>query len=194
MNAFQRFKNYWNRFIIAIILKLRKLRRCQICVRFANVSFSKIQFSTMFVVIQYDFDHNSMRQRWIFDIVDYLNNTHFVFQNEFSIVCFIYWIQMLLRCEIDRIANRMRNWISMSRFRNLIKSDSNSKNFKIFLKKIFESICRDNTMNIDWSKYFQFSISSQISFSFIYRCVCRCSTYSTYFINWYHFLNVRVFT
>ena len=141
MSAFQRFKNYWNRFIIAIVLRLSKLRRCQICVRFANVSLSKTQFSTMSAVVQYDFDHNSMRQRWIFDIVDYLNSTHSVLQNEFSIVCFTYWMQMLLRCEIDRIANRVRNWISMSRFRNLIRFDSNSKSFKVFFKKTFESIC-----------------------------------------------------
>ena len=63
----------------------------------------------MFAVVQYDFDHNSMRQRWIFDIVDYLDSTHSVLQNESSIVCFTYWVQMLLRCEIDRIANRVRD-------------------------------------------------------------------------------------
>ena len=149
MSAFQRFKNYWNRFIIAIVLKFRKLRRCQICVRFADVSFSKIQFSTISVVIQYDFDHNSMRQRWIFDIVDYLNSTHSVFQNELSIVCFTYWVQMLLRCEIDKIANRMRDWISMSRFRNLIRSDFNSKSFKVFFKKTFESTCNRMTLIVE---------------------------------------------
>ena len=56
-----------------------------------------------------DFHHNSMRTRSIFDIIDYLNNVHFVFQNKFSIVCFTYWVQMLLRCEIDEIAKRMQN-------------------------------------------------------------------------------------
>ena len=43
------------------------------------------------------FHHNSMRTRSIFDIIDYLNSAHFVLQNKFSIVCFTYWMQMLLQ-------------------------------------------------------------------------------------------------
>ena len=50
-----------------------------------------------------------MHTRSIFDIFDTLNSVHFVLQNEFSIVCFTYWMQMLLRCEIDEIAKRVRN-------------------------------------------------------------------------------------
>ena len=106
MNAFQRCKNNKNRFIIAIVLKFRKLRRCQICFRFV---FLKTQFFAKFASFQYDFDHNSMRQRRIFDIIDYLNNVHFVFQNKRLFVCFVYRMQMLSKCEIDKIAKRMRN-------------------------------------------------------------------------------------
>ena len=56
-----------------------------------------------------DFHHNSMRSRQIFEVIDYLNSAHFVLQNRFAIVCFTYWMQMLLRCEIDEIAKRVRN-------------------------------------------------------------------------------------
>ena len=45
MNAFQRRKNKKNRFIIAIILKFRKLRRCQFCVRFEFCNFIKFDFN-----------------------------------------------------------------------------------------------------------------------------------------------------
>ena len=76
--------------IIAIVLKLRRLRYCQICVRFAHVLLLKTQLFAMFAMFQYNFNHNSMRSRSIFKIVNYLNNVHFVFQNEFSIVCFNY--------------------------------------------------------------------------------------------------------
>ena len=50
-----------------------------------------------------------MRIRSIFDIIDYLNNVHFVFQIEFSFVYFIYSMQILLKYEIDKIAKRTRN-------------------------------------------------------------------------------------
>ena len=111
-------------------MKFRKLRRCQICVCFANVSFLKIQFSTMFAMFQYDFDHNFMRIRSIFDIFDYLNKIHFVFQYEILIVNFIYWMQMLLKCEIREIAKQWRD----VEFRNFIKCNSN---FEIVSKRIF---------------------------------------------------------
>ena len=78
-----------------------------------------------------------MRQRWIFDIIDYLNSVHSVLQNEFSIVCFIYWIQMLLRCEIDEIANRVRNHFAILSNLTLTLRILD----KVFFKKTFESTC-----------------------------------------------------
>ena len=50
-----------------------------------------------------------MRTRSIFDIVDYLDRAHFELQNELSFVYSTYWVQMLLRCEIDGIAERVRD-------------------------------------------------------------------------------------
>ena len=50
-----------------------------------------------------------MRTRSIFDIIDYLDSAHSVLQNKPSVVCFTYWVQMLLRCEIDEIAKRVRD-------------------------------------------------------------------------------------
>ena len=83
--------------------------RCFVREVSAKMSAEVTQFFAMSAVFQYDFDHNSMRQRRIFDIVDCLNSAHFVLQNESSIVCFTYWVQMLLRCEIDGIAKRVRD-------------------------------------------------------------------------------------
>ena len=57
-------------------------------ITFSSDSFLKIQFFAMFATFQCDFDHNSMRTRSIFDIIDYLNRIHFEFQNEFSFVYF----------------------------------------------------------------------------------------------------------
>ena len=50
-----------------------------------------------------------MRTRSIFDIFDYLNRAHFKLQNESLIVSFIYWVQILLTCEIDEVAEELRN-------------------------------------------------------------------------------------
>ena len=50
-----------------------------------------------------------MRTRSIFDIFGSLNSAHSVLQNEPSIVYFAYWVQVLLRCEIDGVAERVRN-------------------------------------------------------------------------------------
>ena len=78
-----------------------------------------------------------MRQRWIFDIIDYLNSVHSELQNESSIVCFTYWVQMLLRCEIDEIANRVRDHFAI-----LSNLDLTLRTFdKVFFKKTFESTC-----------------------------------------------------
>ena len=93
------------------------------------VSFWKIQFFAMFATFQCDFDHNFMRIRSIFDIFDYLNRIHFVFQYKFFIVNFVYWMQMLLKCEIREIAKQWRKL-----FRNFIKCNFN---FEIVLKRIF---------------------------------------------------------
>ena len=75
----------------------------------SNLCSSCFALLAMSAKQQCDFHHNSMRTRSIFDIFDSLSSAHFVLQNESSIVCFTYWVQMLLRCEIDEIAKRMRN-------------------------------------------------------------------------------------
>ena len=125
MNIIQRCRNNRNRLIIAIVVKLERLCCCQI------VLTQMIQFLAIFVKQWYDFHHNSMRSRWIFDVFD-LNKFHFKFQYEFSIVNFIYWMQMLLRCEINEIAKQWRN----VKLRNLIKFNSNFEILhEIFLKK-----------------------------------------------------------
>ena len=80
-------------------------------ITFSSDSFLKIQFFAMFATFQCDFDHNSMRIRSIFDIIDYLNRIHFEFQNEFSFIYFTQWMQMLLRCEIREIAKQWRKFI-----------------------------------------------------------------------------------
>ena len=87
-----------------------------------NVSL-KTQLFAMFAAFQCDFDHNSIRTRSIFDIVDFLNKVHFELQNELSFIYFTYWMQMLLRCEIAEIAKQLRN----VDFRNLIRCKSNSE-------------------------------------------------------------------
>ena len=91
-----------------------------------------VSFSTMFATFQCNFDHNSMRIRWIFDIIDCLNKIHFELQNEFSFIYFICWMYMLLKCEIVDIAKRLRN----VDFRNFIKFKFNFEvSHEIFLKK-----------------------------------------------------------
>ena len=55
------------------------------------------------------FHYNSMRTRWIFNIFDYLNRAHFKLQNEPLIVSFTYWVQILLSCEIDEVAEELRD-------------------------------------------------------------------------------------
>ena len=82
-----------------------------------------VQFFAIFATFQCDFDHNLMRTRWIFDIIDYLNRIHFKFQYEILIVNFIYWMQMLLRCEIHEIAKQWRD----VELRNLIRCSSYSE-------------------------------------------------------------------
>ena len=98
------------------------------------------QLFAMFAKQRCDFHHNSMRSRQIFEIIDYLNNAHFVLQNESSYVCFIYWMQMLLRCEIDRNAKRVRNhcedFVILSDLILILKAFN-----KVFFKKTFEHIC-----------------------------------------------------
>ena len=51
-----------------------------------------------------------MRIRSIFNFFNFLNKIHFKFQNEFLIVNFVYWMQMLLMCEINEIAKKLRNF------------------------------------------------------------------------------------
>ena len=149
MNAFQRFKNYRNRFIIAIVLRLSRFHCCRMFAEmFAKwfASSLKTQLFAMSATFQCDFDHNFMRTRSIFDIVDYLNRAHFELQNELSFVYFTYWVQMLLRCEIDRIAERVQDhWDSdfdtkiLAILSNLILT---LRAFhKVFFKKTFEHTC-----------------------------------------------------
>ena len=95
-------------------------------ITFSSDSFLKIQFFAMFATFQCDFDHNSMRIRSIFDIIDYLNRAHFELQRKFSFVYYIQWMQMLLRCEIREIAKQWRN----VEFNNLIKCNSNSEDVR----------------------------------------------------------------
>ena len=89
----------------------------------SNDAFLKIQFFALFATIQCDFDHISMRIRSIFHIVNDLNEIHFELYNKFLFVKFIYWMQLLKRCEIVEIANSLRN----VEFRNFIKCKSNSE-------------------------------------------------------------------
>ena len=152
MSVFQRFKNYRNRFIIAIVLRLSKFHCCKMFAEMLAEWFAsslKIQFFAMFTTFQCDFDHNFMRIRSIFDDVDYLNRVHFEFQNELSFIYFTYWMQMLLRCEIDKIAKRMRNhWdFDSSDFDTKILAILSNLTLilrvfhKVFFKKTFEHIC-----------------------------------------------------
>ena len=113
--------HYRNNFEIFKISSLQKL----------VVSFRKIQFFTVFATFQCDFEHNFMRTRSIFDIFDYLNRIHFVLRYEFFIVNFIYWMQMLLKCEICEIAEQWRN---VELFRNFIRCNFN---FEVVSKRIF---------------------------------------------------------
>ena len=149
--AFKRI--YWIFFyrMCFIVLKFERLCCCQIC---ANVSSLKTQFFAMFAMFQYDCNHNSMRSRSIFEVVDYLNSVHFVLQNEFSIVCFTYWMQMLLRCEIDEIATQLLNHSIL--FRDFIKYNSNFEILhEIFLKK-FTSKLVVNWENWCFNHFFKY--------------------------------------
>ena len=55
------------------------------------------------------FHYNSIRTRSIFNLFDYLNRAHFKLQNESLIVSFTYWVQILLTCEIDEVAEGLRD-------------------------------------------------------------------------------------
>ena len=135
MSIIQCCKNNRNRLIIAIVLRLRKLRCCQ-----------KLQLLAMSAKQRCDIHHNSMRTRSIFDVFDSLNSVFFVFQNKSSNVYFTFWMQMLLRCEIDEIAKRVRNYWN-SDFDAKISQSYQIwllilRNFdKVFFKKTFEFTC-----------------------------------------------------
>ena len=103
MSAIQRCKNNRNWLIIAIVVKLERLCCCQIV-----PALRMAQLPTMSAKQWYDFHHNSMRPRWIFDVFDYLDRPHFELQYETLIVSFTYWVQMLLRCEISEVAKQWR--------------------------------------------------------------------------------------
>ena len=114
----------------------------------------------MFVTFQCDFDHNSMRTRSIFNIVEYLNRIHFELQKKSSFVYFTYWMQMLLKCEIDEIAKRVRNHWNSDFDTKILAILSNLililRTFdKVFFKKTFEFTCK---RWIHSSKYYVFWI------------------------------------
>ena len=127
--------HYRNNFEVSKITSLSNLCSFRTCF---------VQFFAMFAMFQYDFNHNSMRSRSIFEIVNYLNNVHFVFQNEIFVVCFIYLLQMLLRCEIREI---VKQWRDVD-FRNFIIFSSNFETLhEIFLKNFSNKLVHTSTVS-----------------------------------------------